>query len=738
MKTKAFAHARYERRRESNKQRRSSSKSSSRWPRVAVVEGFFLLFGLCLVGRLFYLAVLQHGKYRQMAKAQHQSTVSLEAQRGLIYDRNHNLLALNEACISVGADLRQIKDRRGTAEKLAKILGEPAHALSQRMKTERSFVWLKRRIDAELAPKIKALNLPGIRIEKDARRRYPHKEIAAHLLGYTDIDNRGIAGVELAFDSLLAGQDGRKTLQKDAVGNQLPNPGGLEKPAIDGSKIVLTIDYLIQAIATEELRVSMDLFNAGGGIVVVTDPMNGEVLAMVCEPSFDPNQPSAYATATRRNRVITDLFEPGSVFKLVTFAGIIQEKIRMPRDIIFCENGAYKVADKVVTDHGEHYGNLTVAEVVANSSNIGTLKLARLLGREKFYSYARDFGFGMPTRIDTDGEASGTLKHPAQWSGYSLAAMAMGYEVSVNAMQMAMAYGALANGGRLLQPKLIATIEEPGDEVLRFDETEVVRRVMSGETARILTAMLESVVISGTGKNAAIPGVRIAGKTGTAHKALVRARGYSQSELNVSFAGFFPATNPRYLIFVMLESPRTSQWGGLAAAPTFKRIAQRILFAEPARQSTQLNESFTLNTGETIMDDARTVILPDFTNRRRTSGEEMLRTLGLEAVWDGRGDFILNQMPPPGATVAPSAKVTLQLFEVNRVQQQLRMPQVVGMSIRQALQQLSLYGIDAHVVGSGRVAQQYPPAGTTVSSSLRCELRCQSKVSMAREVATME
>lgn len=738
MKTKAFAHARFERRRESNKQRRTSSKSSSRGLRVAVVEGFFLLFGLCLAGRLFYVAVWQHGKYRQMAKAQHQASISLEAQRGLIYDRNRQPLALNEACISIGADLRQIKDRRGTADKLAKILGESAGALAQRMKTERSFVWLKRRVDAELAPKIKALNLPGIRIEKDARRRYPHKEIAAHLLGYTDVDNRGIAGVELACDSLLRGQEGRRILQKDAVGNQLPNPGGLEKLPRDGSQIRLTIDYFIQALATEELRNAMDKFSASGGMVVVTNPMNGEVLAMVCEPGFDPNQPAAYTPARRRNRVITDLFEPGSVFKLTTFAGVIQEKIRTPADVVFCENGAYKVADKIVTDHGERYGNLTVAEVAANSSNIGTLKLARLLGREKFYRYARDFGFGMPTRIDTEGEASGTLKPPSEWSGYSLAAMSMGYEVAVNAMQIAMAYGAIANGGQLLQPRLIAAIEEPGGGERRAEETKIVRRVISGETARTLTAMMEGVVISGTGRHAAIPGVRIAGKTGTAHKALARARGYSPSELNVSFVGFFPVPEPRYLIFVMLESPRTAQWGGLAAAPTFQRIAQRILHAEPARQSLQSDQPFTLNTGETIMDDARTVILPDFTNRRRTSGEEMLRSLGLEAVWDGKGDFIVNQMPPPGATVAPNAKVTLQLFEVNRVQPQVRMPQVTGMSLRQALQQLSLYGIDAHIVGSGRVVQQYPPAGTVVSSRVRCELRCQARVTMAKEMAAVE
>ena len=713
-------------------------KSPARKPapsyRVAMVEGFFLLFGLCLVGRLLYVQVLQHGKYQSMAKGQHHTAVPVSAQRGAIYDRNFNLLALNEACISIGVDLRQVKDRRQLADKVGRIIGEPSSKLYERMKTDHSFVWLKRRVAAELEPKIKALKLSGIRIEKDARRRYPHKEIASHVLGFTDIDNRGIAGIEQMCDSLLAGQDGRRFMQRDAIGNQLANLGSPDVPAVNGKSIVLTIDNILQTIATEELRLALDQFDASTGMVLITSPMTGEILAMVCEPSFDPNQPTNYSNATRRNRVITDLFEPGSTFKLATYAAVLQEKIKQPSDIVFCENGAYKYMGQTITDHGESYGNLTVRETLSYSSNIGALKIAKAVGSEKIYRYARDLGFGMSTRL-AEGEVEGVLKSPSEWSGLTIAAMARGYEVSVTALQMAMAYGAIANGGLLLQPKLVAAVGDDPDDMERFEEPQIVRRVISTETARTLTSMLEGVVKEGTATNAKIEGLRIAGKTGTARKPLTGARGYSRSDYIASFVGFFPAEKPSHLVFVMLENPRTTYWGGMVAAPTFKSIAQRIVVAQAQpKNSRQFTETFTPNSRETIM-ETRNIVLPDLTNRQRTVAEKMLEELGLEAEWDGDGDFILAQMPPPGAAVFPDSKVTLQLFEVAAKQRPpMRMPQLVGLSLRQALQQLSLLGIDAHVVGNGRVTQQHPAAGTAISPSTRCELRCQMKMPVAREV----
>lgn len=721
-------------RRDSPSKRKTKTADAAQPNRSVFIEAFFLLFALILISRLLYIQLLQRGKYQNAAKSQHYSAIPLEAQRGLIYDRNHNMLALNDACISVGVELRQVKDRRGLAHKLARILGESSAALLERMRTDRPFVWLKRRVDAELAKKIEASHLPGIRIEKDMRRRYPHKEIGAHVIGYTDVDNRGISGIELTSDSLLAGQNGRKFLQKDAIGNSFPNLAMPDVPPVHGQHIFLTLDYVIQTIATEELRSAMDFFDASRGTVVVTNPQTGEILAMVNEPGFDPNNPGAYSTATRRNRAAADQFEPGSTFKLITFAAVLQENVRRPDDVIFCENGAWKFADKVITDHGERYGNLSVAEVLAKSSNIGTTKLARLARKEKIYRYARDFGFGMPPRAGIEGEANGTLKMPGEWSGYTIAAMAMGYEVSVTAVQMAMAYGAVANGGLLLQPKILMARSDAHGRVERFDEPQVVRRVLTKDVAAELAHMFEGVVKNGTGKNAALEGVRIAGKTGTAHRALQNARGYSHSDYISSFVGFFPAEQPRYLIYVMLENPRRDHWGASVAAPTFRQIAQRILGAEPSftERPGMPHENFTENYSETIM-DTRKIVLPDLTSRHRNVGEEILKSLELKPIWDGEGDFILNQMPPPGSTVLRNSPITLQLFEVGQLARQARMPNLIGLSLRQALRQLSLANVEARVVGSGTVVQQYPPPGTPISSGVRCELRCRSEVVVAQE-----
>ncbi len=604
------------------------------------------------------------------------------------------------------------------------------------MRGERHFVWLRRRADSDLAQKIKALKLPGVRLEKDSRRRYPHDQSAAHVLGYTDIDNRGISGIEMACDSLLRGSNGRKIIQRDAVGNVLPEVSMPDIPAVNGKSLILTIDYILQTIASEELRAALTSFDASAGIVIITNPHSGEILALACEPGFNPNYPASYSLAARRNRAITDLFEPGSTFKLVTFSGILQEKKRGPDDVIDCENGVYPVAGEVVRDHEKH-GNLPVRDVMAYSSNIGTAKLARLLGKEKFFQYARDLGFGMITGLGLDGEVSGVLKNPVEWSGFTLPAMAMGYEVAVTAIQMTMAYGAIANGGLLLQPKILAGVIEPTGEVKRDNRVNVVRRVISTSVAHTMTNLLEGVVERGTAKNAAIPGVRIAGKTGTAHKPLTTGRGYARNDYIASFAGFFPANEPRYLIFVMLENPRTTYWGGYVAAPTFKKIAQRLITTSSLKEQKTTPEEMTEMPTPQVP-DTRTVIVPDVTGRPAAISAAMLETLGLKAASEGTGDFVLNQNPLPGARVAPHTKVVLNLFEVEqgRTAAANKMPNLVGLSVREALQRLNLLKLEAIVHGSGRVVRQYPSPGAAISPGARCEIECQTTVS-ALKTATV-
>jgi cell division protein FtsI (penicillin-binding protein 3) len=690
---------------------------------MLALEIFFLCFGAIIVLRLIYIQVWQREKYQKLAKVQHLSTIPLPAQRGLIYDRNQNVLAVNEACVSVGLEMRQVKSPATYAEKLAPLLGEPAAALREKMDSDRNFVWLRRRVDPDQAQKIKALQLPGLRLEKDSRRRYPHDESAAHVIGYTDVDNRGIAGIEIGADSLLRGINGRKVIQRDAIGNFMPEVSIPEVPPVNGKSLILTIDYILQTITHEELRAAMVKFDASSGIAIVTNPSTGEILAMACEPSFNPNSPSVYSDAARRNRAITDLFEPGSTFKLVTFSGVFQEKKARPDDMIFCENGAFRFAGETVRDHEPH-GNLSVREVVAASSNIGTTKLARKLGKEKFFQYARDYGFGMSTGLELEGEVNGVLKHPVEWSGYTLAAMAMGYEVAVTPLQMAMAYGALANGGLLLKPKILSGWIEPAGAVKKFEQPEVVRRVISKPAAHLLINLLEGVLGEhGTAKTAAIPGVRIAGKTGTAHKPLVAGRGYARNDYIASFVGFLPAEAPRYLIFVMLENPRTTYWGGFVAAPAFKKIAERIITATSGKEHKSETEEIT-NMPTT---DSRTVVVPDVTGRSAAISAAILEKMGLDVESEGKGDFVLEQNPAPGARVEPNATITLNLFEVERstAAASNKMPNLVGLSIREALQKLAFLKIEAVVRGSGRVVRQHPKTGTMISPGMRCAIECE-------------
>jgi len=711
-------------------QRKKKSNAGRDW-RMLALEIFFLCFGMTIVLRLLHIQVWQREKYRKLAKVQHLSAMPLPAQRGLIYDRNQNPLAVNEACVSVGVEMQHVKSRADYAEKLAPLLGEPASALREKMSGERKFVWLRRRVDPDQAQKIKSLKLPGVRLEKESRRRYPHDESAAHVLGYTDVDNHGIAGIEMACDSLLRGVNGRKIIQRDAIGNAMPQVSVPDTPPTNGKSLILTIDYILQTIVHEELRAAMDNFEASSGIAMITNPHTGAILAMTCEPSFNPNNPAVYSAAVRRNRAITDLLEPGSTFKLVPFSGIFQEKKAKPDAVIFCENGAFRFAGETVRDH-EPQGNLPIREIVAVSSNIGTFKLARLLGKEKFFQYARDFGFGMSTGLELDGEVNGILKNPVDWSGFSLAAMAQGYEVAVTPLQMAMAYGALANGGLLLKPKILSGWVEPTGEVKSFAEIEIVRRVISKSVANLMANLLEGVVDHGTAKTAAIPGLRIAGKTGTAHKPLAAGRGYARNDYIASFVGFFPANAPRYLIFVMLENPRTTYWGGFVAAPAFKKIAQRIITTNPGKEQKSEEEITDMPTTDT-----RTIVVPDVTGRSAAISAAILEKLGLDVDREGSGDFVLNQNPAPGSRVEPNATVRLDLFEMERSRPAVsnKMPNLAGLSVREALQKLALLKLEASVRGSGRVVRQHPGAGATISPGMGCEIECQAAIPVMKAAA---
>lgn len=585
-------------------------------------------------------------------------------------------------------------------------------------------MWLAREVDEELAEKIIAENIPGVYVIPESKRVYPYKNVAAQLLGFTDIDERGLSGIEFALDRELRGKSGRALVQKDAFGTKLASVNYEVEEPQPGKDVVLTIDCVYQSVVEEELRRSIREFGADGGIVIVLNPKNGEILALSNEPSFDNNHARSSDANLWRNRAITDVFEPGSTFKVVLMSAILQERIRTLKNTVFCENGRYNILDQTVRDH-KGYGTLGVGEVLVYSSNVGMAKLSKLIEPNLFYKYARDFGFGNLTNIELGGEIQGELKHPVEWSEFTSIAMGMGYEVAVTPMQLAMAYAAIANGGKLLKPQIVSRVDE-NVKNSHAVKPDVIRQVLTPASARIMRDLLYQVVEKGTGTKARIEGIDICGKTGTAHKYASDTRSYSQNEFIASFVGFYPTQRPEILICTMIDNPRTTYWGGEVAAPTFKRIVQRLSglddrFLRPKQEvkvaAANTNKSLELLTR-----------LPDFTNRRWDQSQELLEELGVKSNALNQGLVVGQQNPPPGTPIDPSMKVDFTLFDISDDTTYQLTPKVIGLSMREAVNRLALANLKIEIHGNGRVVKQNPKPGERVRPGEKCRVECRSSV----------
>lgn len=529
-----------------------------------------------ILARLFQLQVIQGAELARMAGRQHQKTLTVEGSRGTIYDRNGKILALNMDVPSVFGEPKVLQNPRDTASRLARVLMVDAKQVETRLKSTRDFVWVERRLAPEKAHSLRGLSLPGIGIIPEGRHFYPKGTMLAQVLGFANIDNQGLEGLERRYDGQLRGERGHVIVERDALGGAV-FPKGLDYLGPSpGKDLVLTIDEVIQYIAEQELDLVMTRSRAEAGVVIVVEPKTGALLALVVRPTFDPNAPGTDPNLWR-NRAITDTYEPGSTFKVVAASAALEEKLFAPTDLIYGEDGKYAVENTVVHDHHRH-GWMTFAEVIQKSSNIGTIKVAQRLGPEKLARYISGFGFGVRTEVDLQGESKGQTKEPKAWGSRSLASIAMGQEIGVTALQVAMAYAAVANGGWLMRPYLVAEIKSPaGDTVTRFGP-KVRRHAISAETARTMTEILRGVVLpGGTGPMAALPGYDVAGKTGTAQKVDPLTGRYSATRTVASFVGFLPAEDPQLTILVMVDNPKTDQWGATVAAPVFQRVAAQAV-----------------------------------------------------------------------------------------------------------------------------------------------------------------
>lgn len=564
--------------------------------RIKAVFLLFFVFLIACIARLFFIQFFRSSFLTEIAKRQHNLFVELEPRRGTIYDTNLKPQAVNISVDSLYASPLQIndKDKGKIISQLEPILNLNQAYLKDRLYRKKSFIWLARKITLKQAEAIKKLNIKGLYFIKESKRCYPNGYLASQMLGFAGLDNKGLEGLELFYDSYLRGEPGWALFLRDARQRKL---GLYEKIVLpkDGYNLVLTVDEVIQFIAERELDKAFKAYHAKGASIVVLDVHTGAILALANRPTFDLNE---YAQATKeqiRNRTICDLFEPGSVFKIVTASAALEEKRVNEEDKFFCENGAYRISRHILHDHRAH-GTLTFREVIEQSSNIGTTKVAQILGPDLIYKYVKLFGFGARLGIDSPGEISGMVKAPRFWSKVSIGAVPIGQEVGVTALQLATAISLIGNGGQLMKPYLVREIKDKYGETIKEFLPTLVRKVISIDTAARMKIILVGVIEKGTGKLAKLSGFTAAGKTGTAQK-LEPNGAYSHNKYIASFIGFAPAEDPLIAVAVVVDEPHPYYFGGVVAAPVFKNVAGdtlRYLKANPSfNQIVALHENNT-------------------------------------------------------------------------------------------------------------------------------------------------
>ena len=544
--------------------------------RALIVIISILIFFIALVIKLVDIQIVRAEEYSFYAQRQQTGIEKIEAERGLIYDRNNVLLVYNRSDVSFYVDLRMIKQKHKNeiAQIFAKKFKKSKNFYLNLMKGSKKTICIEKKAPSEIASSIKNIKLDGFFYKEEPTRVFHYNNLASHVLGYLDNENKGVMGISEYYEDALNGEDGSRLIQKNAIGETVTVDDEEINPAVPGDDFYLTIDKSYQLILEEELRKGVDEYGAVSGTGVIMNPNTGEVLALANIDDFNPNEYWKYNDFQRRNRAITDTYEPGSTFKSFTIASLIEQKLCRLNEKLNLENGTYKFQNVRIKD-SHPMKNLDVVGILEQSSNIGVAKLVQRIDDEKYFKYLRGFGFGNSTSLTLPGETAGRLRKPNEWSKVSKTYLSFGYEISVTPVQITAAYCALINGGVLYEPQLLQRqISKDGNLVYEFSPKEV-RRVISSETSDIMRDLLGGVVKNGTGKKAYSELISIGGKTGTSQKLVDGS--YSKQHYNSSFVGFFPVENPKVVCLILLNSPDQGKYGGLVAAPIFKYVAERIV-----------------------------------------------------------------------------------------------------------------------------------------------------------------
>jgi cell division protein FtsI (penicillin-binding protein 3) len=656
------------------------------WTSIRLVILATLVAAVCggsITARLYYLQVQRHEHYRVVALNQREQIFTIPPRRGDIHDRNGRELALSVAAEKVVARPAQVSDPAATARLLAPILKQPAADLEHKLRADKTYVYLAKRATPDQCARIRALQeeraalevneLAGIAFEPWRQRIYPNKELASHTLGFVRRDGNPGGGLETVFDPAIRGTDGRAVELRDA--RQVAFDMKTLQEASPGQDLQLTLDLTVQHVLEEELAHAARQARAQGGAAVAMDPRTGEILALASWPTFNPNNYSESRVEDRRDRVVVSAYEPGSTFKIITAAAALERGRVRPSEVIDCNHGFIMIGRHKMRDH-KIFDDLTFSDIMAKSSNVGAIRVGQRLKNQEFYDTIRAFGFGEKTRVGLPGEQRGILRRPAQWSGLSRASLSIGQEITVTPLQLVAAVGAVANDGLALRPWIARSLHDPETGTIVHNTPPEPRRVISSRTARTLTRMLEGVVESGTGRAAAVPGYRVAGKTGTAQKSDPKGGGYLDGRYVASFVGYAPARNPRLIAIFVIDEPGVKAYhGGDVAAPAFGRFAARVLPGLGAAPDAGLGDSglqqvklrparsgqakwASQRTSYPVSASSRTLrraTMPDLTGASMRQAVTVLTDLGLSPVLSGQGQ-VLAQEPLAGAPLPTGAE----------------------------------------------------------------------------------
>ena len=708
----------------------SSTAANGAKPRLYIFTIFICLWAVGICGRLVYLQIIQYGDFVQRAARQQQRTVDVSPRRGIIYDRNGQELAMSVNVDSVFAVPSEIPDQAMTASILGRVLKTDGRDLLVRLKAQKNFAWIARKIDGETSARIRAMNLKGIYFQQEPKRFYPKRELSAQVLGYVGLDDEGLAGIERNFDDQLRGTPGKMIVSLDARRKSL---GSIEKQPSPGENVVLTIDEKIQYIVETELDQAMADTGAIAATVVVQNPKTGEILALANRPTFNPNRSKEITPAAMKDRAVSDIYEPGSVFKTVTFSSVLEDQLAKSDEIVDCNPGYIYVGGIRIRD-SHHVGIVPLSKAYAESSDVAAVKMGLRLGPDRFYKYIRDYGFGQQTGIELPGETRGLVKPPSRWSAASIGAMSIGQEVGVTPLQLVSMISAIANDGTYTPPRIVAGVTPPSNQyqqVIFRPATQ--RHVISPMTSVMMKKMMEEVVLFGTGRRAILNGYTSAGKTGTAQKVDPATGRYSKTEYVATFVGFAPVNNPALTILVSIDSPRGLHQGGQVSAPVFNRVAQKVL--------AYLNVP---HDAEIKTDPQRKVLLASLRDEDLSDGAQ--EHVG-EPIADVESKLAIAAPAPARpspATVQPaSMKQTLFVTPAASAPPELpnpnplpargtvvldveggqTVPSLVGMPLRSAVATAQQAGFELSILGNGVAREQSPAPGTRVPAGSKIAVR---------------